>query len=124
MIHYVNVSGEIVNRKVKINLAKVYDHIGLVKIVFPKFTVDAPYICVEIQVDEIDKTYENRHRVLSRLYFDNKEDKYFYKYETNHIQWQKLDSQRKEVNLTFASLCDEQIEFQDYQTINITLALL
>ena len=96
MINYINASAEIIDGTMKINLLKTYDYIGLVSVCFPRYIFsDSTPISVEIQVDEIDKTYENPHRVLSRLHFEYKVNNYFYQYETTHIQWQKLDSQTK-----------------------------
>ena len=125
MIHYVNVSAQMIDGTMKINLAETYDYIGLVSACFPRYLFsDSTTISIEIQADEIDKTYENPHRVLSRLHFDYKVDNYFYQYETTHIQWQKLDSQRKEINLTFLNELDQVITFDDYEVVNLSIALL
>ena len=125
MIHYVNVSCEMIDGTMKINLAKTYDYIGLVSVCFPKYIFeDSTPASVEIQADEIDKTYENPHRVLSRLHFNYKVNNYFYKYEKTHIQWQKLDSQSKEINLTFLNKHNQVIKFNDYEIVNLSIALL
>ena len=125
MINYINASAEIIDGTMRINLSKTYDYIGLVSVCFPRYIFsDSTPISVEIQVDEIDKTYENPHRVLSRLHFEYKVNNYFYQYETTHIQWQKLDSQTKEINLTFVDKNNQVIRFGDYEIVNLSIALL
>ena len=120
MIHYVSINKPIINRKLKMYLSKNYGYIGLVSICLPQLIFKNKHSFIEIQVSEIDKTSENPHRVLARLNF-NESDQYYHSVEFNHICWQKLDTQGRELNFSFLNEYGENITFND---INLTIALL
>ena len=126
MIEYISYSEALKDGNIKIQLSETYGYIGLVKLCIPPLVSSDQHIVVEIRVQEIDKTYNNPHRVLNRFNFNLYQKIYFNKVSEHTILWQKLDSSTNEINMTFVDEYGSPIIVSDgkYSNVDFTLALM
>ena len=122
MIEYITINQKPENGCIKFDLLKNYDYIGLVDITFNGIQFSGrTYTVIDMVVDEIDKTAYNPHRLFSRFLYNYCKSSRFYKTEFNPIQWKKLDSTDKQLNMKFYDEYGEPVKFRTYRSSNGTI---